>query len=42
MISAIHWIEEVWSRLQFILRISTVYSIIMAKIDSSAILRRYH
>jgi len=42
MSSAIHWIEQVWSRIQFILRISTVYAIILTKIDSSTILRRHH
>jgi len=42
MSSAIPWIKQVWSRIQFILRISTVYTILMAKIDSSAIPRRHH
>jgi len=37
MSSAIHWIEQVWSQIQFILRISTVYYFN----GQNLILRRY-
>ncbi|MGI0022786.1 MAG: hypothetical protein ACRD9Q_08005 [Nitrososphaeraceae archaeon] len=32
MSSTIPWIKQVWSRIQFILRISTAYTILMAKL----------